>query len=54
MKYSELDTLDNQYHRHLISHSYTNLTFAQKIALIPQDFTRRVIEEISDISRIVS
>lgn len=54
MKYSKIDTLDNPYHRNLISHSYINLTILQKIALIPQDFTRRILEEISDISRTVT
>lgn len=54
MKYSELDTLDNPYHRSLISHTYTNLSLVEKVALVPKQITLRLIEEISDISRTIT
>jgi hypothetical protein len=53
MKYNELDTLDNQYHRNLISHSYRGLTLAEKVAKVPQDLFLRLQEEITDIQHFI-
>lgn len=53
MKYHELDTLDNEYHRHLLVHSYRGLTLFDKISQIPKDLFLRLQEEITDIKHFI-
>lgn len=53
MKYHELDTLDNQYHRNLIMHSYRSLSLLDKVAQVPKDIALRLQEEISDLQHFV-
>lgn len=54
LKYNEMDTLDNEYHRSLISHSYRGLSLVQKLSMIPRDIALRLGEELSDLQRTVS
>lgn len=44
MKYSEMDTLDNEYHRNLISHTYRGLNIAEKLLRVPTDIVLRLTE----------
>ena len=51
MKYFELDTLDNEYHRSLLSNTYRSLPLAERLAQVPKDIILRLSEEISDLKR---
>ena len=42
LKYNEEDTLDNPYHRNLISHSYRAKSLVEKIFMVPQELTLRL------------
>jgi hypothetical protein len=41
MKYHELDTLDNEYHRSLL-HSYRELSLAEKLTQVPRSIIMRL------------
>jgi hypothetical protein len=49
MKYNKIDTLDNPYHRHLISHSYRARSFVEKFFMVPRDIALRFSEELTDL-----
>lgn len=53
MKYAETDTLDNEYHRQLLMHSYRDLSLAEKLSRVPQNFMMRLTEEILDIKHFI-
>ena len=49
LKYNKLDTLDNPYHRNLISHAYRGKSFAEKLAMVPRDLALRLSEELTEV-----
>jgi hypothetical protein len=42
MKYREVDTLDNEYHRQLLMHSYRELSLAEKLSKVPHNLIMRI------------
>ena len=49
LKYNKLDTLDNPYHRNLISHAYRGKSLVEKLAMVPRDLALRLSEELTEI-----
>lgn len=52
MKFTANDGLDNEYHRNLISQNYKDLSFIEKLALLPRDILLRLAEEIDDVKNL--
>ena len=44
MKYPSSDHLDNEYHRNLLSDSFKEKSFAEKLILVPSNIALRITE----------